>query len=289
MTTDNSDTNKKRITKIILNQLAKSIYGTEVYCEHIRSIKRGWYLYNSDEMLFIGININDAFDYLKSRQIPSSDSADSKEMLSILTEKFPNCIFTDVAKIRPLQKYIHKKIYVALDKKYSKTSILEALAIYTQSITYCEQLAAGGHRIDLKGKPCEVISQLHQNDAKARLAGEKAMRPVKKKKTKKCITPLPVPELDELIVGKMEVCVKISELPADSRTLRNGWEEFIIDTKGQLVKIAVRPRTWKKLQKALHEFPSWVAHIRGKMGKHVKGSFELLTPGMQIFEKKLKI
>ncbi|MDM8565707.1 ProQ/FinO family protein [Candidatus Halobeggiatoa sp. HSG11] len=291
MTTNNSYPDTKKITKLNLNKLAKNIYGDEVYCEHIRSIRRGWYLYNGDERTFIGININEAFSYLEAKQTPNSPavSITSEQVLSILMKQFPNCIFQDTNKIRPLQRYIHKKIYTALNKEYSKDLILEALATYTQSTAYCKQLANGGYRIDLEGNSCEVVSKLHQNDAQARLAGEKSMRPVKKKKPKKSRTPLPIPEIDDLIVGKMEICVKVNELPADSKTLRNGWEEFIIDTNGQMIKITVRPRTWKKLQKALHEFPSWVAHIRGKMGKRVKGGFELLTPGVQIFEKHQKV
>jgi ProP effector len=290
MTTNNSSTDvtSKRITKTTLNQLAKSIYGVEAYCEHIRSIKRGWYLYNADEITFIGINVNEAFDYLEAQRTSSQTSVIHEGMLNILMEKFPNCIFKDATKIRPLQRYIHKKIYTALNHEYSKSLILEALAFYTQSIAYCEQLAKGGHRIDLDGNPCELVSQSHQDDAQVRLAGERPMRPAKKQKLNKCITPLPIPELDDLIVGQIEVCVKINELPADSRTLRNGWEEFIINTNGQMVKIAVRPKTWKKLQRALHEFPVWIAHIRGKMGTHIKGGFELLTPGVQIFEKHPK-
>jgi len=289
--TNNTDT--KRITKSTLNQLAKDIYGTEVYCEHIRSVRRGWYLYNADEMTLIGININEAFNYLETQKV-SNQKAISKaiapeELLNILMEKFPNCIVKDVTKIRPLQRYIHKKIYTALDRQYSKKEILAALAIYAQSTAYCEKLAKGGNRIDLEGNSCEIISKLHQEDAQARLTGETRMRPVKQKKPKKIEAPLPIPELDDLIVGKLEICVKINELPADSKTLRNGWEEFIIDANGEMVKITVRPRTWKKLQTALHDFPVWVAHIRGKMGNRIKSGFELLTPGMQIFEKHPKL
>ncbi|MFK5971140.1 MAG: ProQ/FINO family protein [Candidatus Marithrix sp.] len=286
MTTKNTDT--KRITKTTLNQLAKSIYGTSVYCEHIRSMRRGWYLYNADKMTFIGMNANEAFNYLETKQVPIPATTNPEKMLDILAEKFSHCIFKDTTKIRPLQRYIHKKIYAALDKKYSKEEILAALVLYTQSTAYCEQLAKGGDRINLAGDPCETISQLHQADAQARFAGEQPMRSTKKKKVKQSKVPLVIPELDDLIVGKMEICVKISELPADSKTLRNGWEEFVIDANGEMVKITIRPRTWKKLQTALHEFPMWVAHIRGKRGNHIKGGFELLTPGMQIFEKHPK-
>ena len=288
MTTNNPNNDTKRITKTTLNQLAKNIYGENVYCEHIRSVRRGWYLYNADKMTFIGINSSEAYSYLEDKQSPSPITTNPEKMLDILAEKFPNCIFKDTAKIRPLQRYIHKKIYVALHKKYSKEEILAALVLYTQSTDYCEQLAKGGDRINLEGNSCETISNMHQADAQARLAGERPMRSAKKKKLQKPKEPSVIPELDKLIVGKMEVCVKISELPADSKTLRNGWEEFIIDANGQMVKITIRPRTWKKLQTALHEFPMWVAHIRGKRGNHIKSGFELLTPGMQIFEKQPK-
>ncbi|MBE9562887.1 MAG: hypothetical protein IMF12_08515, partial [Proteobacteria bacterium] len=229
------------------------------------------------------------FNYLEVKKVSDPSTITPEAMLNLLMEKFPNCIFKDTTKIRPLQRYIHKKIYTILQKEYTKELILEALAIYTQSTAYCEQLANGGHRIDLESNSCEMVSQLHQNDAQARLAGEREMRPVKKKKIKKHKVLLPAPEPDDLIIGKMEICVKISELPADSKTLRNGWEEFIINTNGQMIKITVRPRTWKKLQTALHEFPMWVAHIRGKMGNRIKGGFELLTPGVQIFEKHQKV
>ncbi|HHB92144.1 MAG TPA: hypothetical protein ENK59_02895 [Thioploca sp.] len=280
-------TDTKRITKTTLNKLAQSIYGTSAYCEHIRSMRRGWYLYNADEMTFIGINANEAFKYLEA--IPKPATTSPEKMLDILAKKFPNCIFKDTTKIRPLQRYIHKKIYAALDKKYSKEEILAALVLYTQSTIYCEQLAKGGYRINLAGEPCETISQLHQADAQARLVGKRPMRLIKKKKVKQSKEPPVIPELDDIIVGKMEICIKINELPADSRTLRNGWEEFIIDANGQMVKITIRPRTWKKLQTALHKFPMWVAHIRGKRGNRIKGGFELLTPGVQIFEKHPKV
>ena len=94
--------------------------------------------------------------------------------------------------------------------------------------------------------------------------------------------------VDELIKGKLEICIKINDLPNDSKTLRNGWEEFIIDTQGKMVKITVRPRTWKKLQEASRNYPAWIANIRGTIGSRIKGGFELLTPGVQIFEKTPK-
>ena len=215
-----------------------------------------------------------------------------EELLEILLEKFPNTFFREPEKIRPVQKYIHKKIRQVFDGKYTKNEILAALALYTQTIDYCKKIIEGGERIDLEGKSCGEIPQQHIEDAKARVSGNKSMRSAKEKKAKPPKVPLPPPHPDQLISGKMEILVKIHELPADSKTLRNGWEEFFIDAKGMKVKIAVRPRTWKKLQQANKEYSLWVANIRGKMGPQRMGGFkrgfELLTPGIQIFERMPK-
>jgi len=369
----------KRMTKVDLNKLAKSLYGEDTYCEHTRSGKRGWYLYKDKdtEETFIGANANEAFGYLESQEAQSSETpsvaptapvvneafgylesqevqssetpsvaatapvvkstnipitqdvateiptasknkttnilikSDSttdsfqgkleitnertehplspEELLEILLEKFPHTFFREPEKIRPVQKYIHKKIRRVFDGKYTKNEILAALALYTQTIDYCKKIVEGGERIDLEGKSCGEIPQQHIEDAKARVSGKKSMRPAKEKKAKSPKVPLPPPLPDQLISGKMEILVKIHELPADSKTLRNGWEEFIIDAKGLKVKIVVRPRTWKKLQQANKEHSLWVANIRGKMGPQkkggFKGGFELLTPGIQIFER----
>jgi ProP effector len=215
-----------------------------------------------------------------------------EEVLEIFLEKFPNTFFREPEKIRPVQKYIHKKIRRVFDGKYTKNEISAALTLYTQSIDYCKKIVEGGERIDLDGKFCGEISPQHIEDAKARVSGTKSMRLVKEKKAKLPKVPLPPPHPDQLISGKMEILVKIHKLPADSKTLRNGWEEFIIDVKGMNVKIVVRPRTWNKLQQANKEYSLWVANIRGQMEPQkkggFKGGFELLTPGIQIFERMPK-
>jgi len=351
MTTTHSETKvttNKRITKNDLNQLAKSKYGEAVSCEHVRTGKRGWYLYKGAESDFIGINANEAFNYLQAHsQMPASNTetvtpvlkevqiaetsepetnptiapemtvsttpteetvtASSKTteappaqvserlpvspeaLQEIFFEKFPQTFFREPEKVRPIQKYVHKKLRRALDYEYTKDEVSATLALYTQTPEYCRAVMEGGERIDLEGNPCGQVSEQHQEDAKARFLGEKAMRPAKQKKPKTPKPPLPNPQLEQLVSGSLEVCVKIHDLPADSKTTRNGWEEFIIDTKGQMVKITVRPRTWKKLQTAAKEYPAWIANLRGQMGPYTKGSFELLSPGIQIFEKKPKM
>ncbi|MCK5720061.1 MAG: hypothetical protein KAH84_08975 [Thiomargarita sp.] len=298
--------NNKRVTKLDLNQLAQAKYTSEVYCEHIRSGKRGWYLYQGEQATFIGANANEAWKYLESQEelmikpelatIAQAEnvnleiienepkkSVSPPELLDIFLGKFPKTFFKETEKIRPLQKYIHKKIYQHLNKEYTKKEISAALIIYTQNIDYCKVLAKGGQRINFAGEDCEEVSLQHIKDAQERLNNQTLMRFPKQKKEKK--VPLPYPELEQLIEAKVEYRVKINELPTDSKTLKTGWEEFIINTEKHRVRIVVRPRTWKKLQEANKNYPLWIANIKGKLGLQIPGGFELLKPGIQIFER----
>lgn len=214
-----------------------------------------------------------------------------QQMLEILMEKFPHTFFNDPQKIRPIQKYIHKKIRQALNYEYTKEEVSAALAIYTQATDYCKQLILGGSRVDLEGNQCGEVSPKHIEDAKARITGEKPMRSAKSKKhqlTPRLQAPVGPPPIEELVTGKMELSVKIDTVPIDSRTVKNGWQEFTIEASGQIIKVTVRPKTWNKLQKATSEYPAWVAHLKGKMGERIKGGFELDQPSVQIFEKQPK-
>ncbi len=85
-------------------------------------------------------------------------------------------------------------------------------------------------------------------------------------------------------VGKLEVNIKISELPNWVETVKHGWQQLYINADGQVVQMTVRPKTWQKLLKASKEYPLWVASITGKMGHRIKNGFELLEPAVQIHE-----
>jgi ProP effector len=321
-TTSSKTDSTKKITKVELNQLAKSGYGEDAYCEHVRTGQRGWYLYQgtADTAIFLGANANEAFDALQSQELKTDDSTTTispqsapgeeqethqvqsratkstgksstppQEMLEILMEKFPNTFFRDPEKIKPIQKYIHKKIRRALNNRHSKDEISAALAIYTQQIEYCQKLMEGGQRVDIEGNPCGEVSQQHQEDARARVLGAKPMRQIKKKKPKPVVTPQPPkdpPQLEKLVAGRMDLCVKINRLPSETRTIRNGWQEFLVDTSGPQVKVTIKPKTWKKLCLASETYPIWLANIKGKMGFRIRGGFELEQIAVQIFEKK---
>ena len=86
-------------------------------------------------------------------------------------------------------------------------------------------------------------------------------------------------------VGKLEVNIKISELPNWVETIKHGWQQIYINADGQVVQMTVRPKTWQKLLKANEEYPLWIASITGKMGHRIKNGFKLLEPAIQIHER----
>jgi hypothetical protein len=89
-------------------------------------------------------------------------------------------------------------------------------------------------------------------------------------------------------LGKMELTIKINEFPADVQTVENGWKQFELDCDGQLVRVTVKPKVFKKLEQAQTDYPMWVAAIAGKMGEQFEGGFVLDQPNIQVFERKPK-
>ena len=88
--------------------------------------------------------------------------------------------------------------------------------------------------------------------------------------------------------GKLELTIKISEFPADVKTVENGWKSFEIDCDGRIVSVTVKPKVFKKLEQAQTDYPMWVAAIAGKMGEATEQGFVLNEPAIQVFEKKPK-
>lgn len=89
--------------------------------------------------------------------------------------------------------------------------------------------------------------------------------------------------------GKLELTIKIHEIPTDVTTKSNGWKEFTLDCDGRPVQITVRPRMWMRLEEARATYPLWVASITGQMGQsHGKG-FVLNEPALQVFERKARV
>ena len=90
------------------------------------------------------------------------------------------------------------------------------------------------------------------------------------------------------IQGKLELTIKINELPLDVSVDKNGWKSFDLDCDGQIFSVTVKPKVFKKLEDAQANYPQWVAAIAGKMGEATETGFVLLEPNIQVFEKKPK-
>ena len=89
--------------------------------------------------------------------------------------------------------------------------------------------------------------------------------------------------------GKLEVTIKINQLPSEVTTTKNGWKEFQVELGTRSAIIAMRPRLWTRMEEAARGFPHWIAVITGQMGEDVaKGCFRLLEPNVQVFEYKPK-
>ncbi|MFN4979219.1 MAG: fertility inhibition FinO-like protein [Pseudanabaena sp.] len=90
------------------------------------------------------------------------------------------------------------------------------------------------------------------------------------------------------VQGKLELTIKINELPNDVSIDQNGWKSFDVDCDGQFFNVTVKPKVFKKLEDAQANYPQWVAAIAGKMGEATETGFVLLEPNIQVFEKKPK-
>jgi hypothetical protein len=80
-----------------------------------------------------------------------------------------------------------------------------------------------------------------------------------------------------MIAGKLEVTIKINELP-QAKTVENNWQQFEIDCDGRIITVTVKPKVWKKLTDAATNYPQWVAAITGKIGQSTKDGFILGEP-----------
>jgi hypothetical protein len=86
--------------------------------------------------------------------------------------------------------------------------------------------------------------------------------------------------------GKLELTIKITELPSEVTTNKNGWKIFKIDCGGRLVEIGLRPRMWNKMEEASKQWPLWLAAIVGGMGPSQGSGFVMTEPAVQVFERK---
>lgn len=84
------------------------------------------------------------------------------------------------------------------------------------------------------------------------------------------------------ILGKLQLTVKIDQIPADVKTIENGYKQFEIDTGGQIVTLTFKPEVFKQLEQAEENYPLWVAVIVGQMSNSNRG-FLLKNCGVTVY------
>lgn len=118
---------------------------------------------------------------------------DSKAVISLLAELFPNC-FSTKGPAKPLKIGVFQDLVVRLesDERVSKTTLRSTLRHYTNSWRYLEALKENAHRVDLDGVEGDVIDKEHADFAasqletsKAKVAASKKNAPKKKAATNK--------------------------------------------------------------------------------------------------------
>ncbi|WP_353571551.1 hypothetical protein [Candidatus Albibeggiatoa sp. nov. BB20] len=88
--------------------------------------------------------------------------------------------------------------------------------------------------------------------------------------------------------GRMELTIKLNELPNNVQIVKNQWRQFDVQADDQIIRMRIRPKAWNKITQANEQWESWVAAITGKMGNPIKDGFELFQPAVQVYEKKPK-
>lgn len=84
--------------------------------------------------------------------------------------------------------------------------------------------------------------------------------------------------------AQIQITCKITEVPKSK--VVNGLVEFYLSENNQAVMVRVKPKQFKQLTD--HEFDYWAASIIGKLGPVHERGFELLNPGIQVYERKPK-
>lgn len=121
-------------------------------------------------------------------------------------------------------------------------------------------------------------------------SGKRPLLSLKKKGDATIQTSTKNAKYEELVNGRLEICVKINVFPADCRTLKDGWYDFVVDTGEYAVRVTLRSKAFNKLKKAASDYPLWMAMITGDTVAFSKSgtSFELRAPSVQVFERKPK-
>ena len=90
------------------------------------------------------------------------------------------------------------------------------------------------------------------------------------------------------VEGKIEVTLKLNQLPNWVYRGKNDEHKFFVNGGGYIFEVRCRPRTWQKLLQAQQDYPAWTAAITGQLGERIKQGFRLMNASVQIYESKVK-
>ena len=100
--------------------------------------------------------------------------------------------------------------------------------------------------------------------------------------------PVKVVETRKDVAGKIEVTLKLNQLPNWVYRGKNDEHKFLVNGGGYIFEVRCRPRTWQNLLQAQQDYPAWTAAITGQLGVRIKQGFRLMNASVQIYESKVK-
>ncbi|MBK1642699.1 hypothetical protein CKO12_12630 [Chromatium okenii] len=212
-----------------------------------------------------------------------------------LVALYPDCF--DPSNPRPLKIGIYKDLLAA---GHDPKAVRCVMTAYCHRPRYLKALQTGVMRIDLQGQPAGEVTAFHAADAQDKLAQRhsiKSSKPKPPSEPKLPSEPTPVLPLDaplnpeNIVSGHLELTVKLTELPTP--VVVKAGMKIGVQTETALVVTTLKPKAWKKLEKAQAEWPQWVASMTGKLGAQVNsndGTIVMLEDAaVQVFEKKAKV
>ena len=159
---------------------------------------------------------------------------------------YPACF--DLSNPRPLKFGVHKDLVAA---GYNRREVRLSLNMYCWQEGYLSSMQAGARRTDLQGQAVGEVTEAEAAVAQAKLV---SFKPVKYKPLAEPKPKLPrnAPLTEENIVsGRLELTVKFTELPKPV-VIKSGMK-IGIQTDTALVVATLKPKAWKKLEKAQAE------------------------------------
>jgi len=83
--------------------------------------------------------------------------------------------------------------------------------------------------------------------------------------------------------GKLELTIKINQIPDNVKTIRDGGKEFEVDTGAYIITLTLTPKGFKKLEQAQENYLQWVAVIVGHVTESTDRGFCLKDCSVTLF------